>query len=145
MSLHRILPNQSAVLAHRIELLACLAGAKEATWRTGYFFVFLVGGLSARVARGTKIASISASSGRTIARPTTIPSVMPTTGCAHAVPENSSAQGSGFNKGMQRLRDEMNRGGHRVHRVWWGNTTKMQQCNEKWAGSNGWTWWAYIA
>ncbi|MGH9890961.1 MAG: hypothetical protein ACREA0_03040 [bacterium] len=62
----------------------------------------------------------------------------------HAVPENTSAQGSGFDKGKRRLKSAMSIGGHSVTDTWSGNTDTFRQCNGKYAGSNGWTSWAYI-
>jgi hypothetical protein len=54
----------------------------------------------------------------------------------HAVDANGS-NGSGFDKGRRRIRDQFADGGHYVENPYWGNDHPFQQCDGEWASSNG--------
>jgi hypothetical protein len=55
----------------------------------------------------------------------------------HAVDENSSRLGSGFDRGRRALVGHFEDAGHKVVHKNWGNTRNFKQCDGEWAGSNG--------
>jgi hypothetical protein len=59
---------------------------------------------------------------------------------SHAVDRggvNQSTHESGYDKGRHRLREAFENGGHAVQSAEWGNTAEFEQCDEEWAGSDG--------
>ncbi len=63
--------------------------------------------------------------------------------CGHAVDSNG-ATGSGFDWGRRTLRSDFKAAGHYTTYTWWGNTHNFKQCDGDYAGSNGYTGWAWI-
>jgi len=57
--------------------------------------------------------------------------------CGHAVDKNGS-NGSGFDQGRRTLRTEFSSAGHAWSSVYWGNTQNFKQCDDDYAGSDGW-------
>jgi hypothetical protein len=55
----------------------------------------------------------------------------------HAVDENGSPDGSGFDRGRRAVAGDFRDDGHRVHQEYWGNTRNFRQCDGQNAGSNG--------
>lgn len=62
----------------------------------------------------------------------------------HAVDSNGS-NGSGFDWGRRTLYSKFQAAGHYVTYTYWGNTRNFKQCDGDYAGSNGYTDWAWIA
>ena len=60
------------------------------------------------------------------------------TWCGHVVNANGS-NGSGFDQGRRQLRIRFENAGHGWYSTFWGNTQNMQQCDGRWARSDGYT------